>query len=55
MQENLGDVLSKAQIITQLVDAKAKMDQNKIIKDTLKYSGIGIIAYAAYRGYKNGK
>ena len=47
--------LSKAQVVAQLVDAKAKMDQNEILKTTLKYSGIGIIALAAYKGYKNGK
>ena len=52
-QELIANI-SKAQILAQVAEVQAKMQQNEILKQSLKYAGIGIVAYGVWRLY-NGK
>lgn len=43
--------LAKIQIVAQLADAKAQMDQNEIVKKALKYTGISAVLYFVWRQF----
>ena len=43
--------ISKAQIIAQIASVQEKAKQNEVLKDGLKYGGIGIAGYFIYKEF----